>query len=1070
MNAKILRAFSIEKGEESRVSLLLLQSFFIGIFIASYEVIACSLFVQIFEKEDTALAMVISGIAGIILVSLYSTLQRKIRFTSLSVINIFFVTVLALFLRLAFEFMGNASNALIFTIFLMIGPFAVVLVLGFWGSAGRLFTLRQGKRLNGLVDSGMIIGMILVSSLMPLLQWLFDDIRDILFISVASVAAAAIIQFIISSRFREQLIFEGQQEKEEEVSTTSNKIKWGQLFKDKFTRNFSLFVTLSMVSAFFIWLSFLDVANSNYKNEEVELTNFFGVFNAITLTFTLVIKTTLYSRVMKTYGVKITLLSIIALMVILVGAAVLVGFTFGSEKGTATNFVLFFLVISLIRMFSQSLKLGIENPAQKIFFQPLDRSYRYDAQAKIEGVVNEAAGIVAGLLLIVIFTYLGVIQAMVILIGILILWMITGFKLYSEYQNTLRSSLTKLQDKLTDATFSDDGVSKMIQENISDSNPDEVIYTLNLSKNIQPLLFEKSLFSLLLSADTPTKEYILKQIDENNIFAASEILKELIAQEGDTQLKQKAQNVIDSLSNKKGAASKPIDIQKLSKSRNAQDKELAVKLIVEAKEPIFENVLSDLSRDLNPNVRLALIKAVGELKLTELYPFLIDQLDIPKYRAAASSVLIDLGEEVIDALDQAFYKSGYSTPALTRIVKILGIIGGPKSVSNLTNKITYPDRGVVNQTLLSLRACNYKADETNRNRLHQIIETHIANVAWYYAAQQEINHSKVIPELLTSIESEIQNSLNSLYLLLSLAYDAQTISNIRENIEGGTSESISYAIELLDLVIIEDLKPKLFPLLEDNGMTEKLNQLRVHYPREDFDSYQVLIEILNRDYNYCSRWTKVCSMMSILKHKKAKPEPAIIANMFNPDRLLYQAAAKLIYTLDKDQYYSIAERIPPARRAELEKLFLSEDKKKRDLMYDEIQYLLNVEPFKGLPGNVVCSIVDHLQQVALDQNELILTKDQNTYGALVVVREGSLILSQGQEELMRFGPEDVLGAMFILDSDLPETSVRTETKSVIYFLPEDELNMLVYEHTEFAESLIKLVNKRLGRKKTSEVV
>ncbi len=34
-------------------------------------------------------------------------------------------------------------------------------MLGFWGTAGRYFTLREGKRLFGVIDTGAVVGMIL---------------------------------------------------------------------------------------------------------------------------------------------------------------------------------------------------------------------------------------------------------------------------------------------------------------------------------------------------------------------------------------------------------------------------------------------------------------------------------------------------------------------------------------------------------------------------------------------------------------------------------------------------------------------------------------------------------------------------------------------------------------------------------------------------------------------------------------------------------------------------------------------------------------------------------------------
>ena len=45
----------------------------------------------------------------------------------------------------------------------MMGPLNIIGLVGFWGTASRIFTLRQGKRLFGIIDGGQVIGIIIAS-------------------------------------------------------------------------------------------------------------------------------------------------------------------------------------------------------------------------------------------------------------------------------------------------------------------------------------------------------------------------------------------------------------------------------------------------------------------------------------------------------------------------------------------------------------------------------------------------------------------------------------------------------------------------------------------------------------------------------------------------------------------------------------------------------------------------------------------------------------------------------------------------------------------------------------------
>ena len=121
---------------------------------------------QIFDEKVMARAYVVSGLAGIILTSIYTWLQARMQFKNFAILNFLTVSILTfllwLFLLIA------PSKGIIFFVFVMMGPLNILAMLCFWGTTGRLFTLRQGKRLFGLIDAGIIIGVIISSYMNPL--------------------------------------------------------------------------------------------------------------------------------------------------------------------------------------------------------------------------------------------------------------------------------------------------------------------------------------------------------------------------------------------------------------------------------------------------------------------------------------------------------------------------------------------------------------------------------------------------------------------------------------------------------------------------------------------------------------------------------------------------------------------------------------------------------------------------------------------------------------------------------------------------------------------------------------
>ena len=79
----------------------------------------------------------------------------------------------------------------------------------------------------------------------------------------------------------------------------------------------------------------------------------------------------------------------------------------------------------------------------------------------------------------------------------------------------------------------------------------------------------------------------------------------------------------------------------------------------------------------------------------------------------------------------------------------------------------------------------------------------------------------------------------------------------KENILEGTTESITFAVEMMDIFVEEELKPKLIPIMDELRIGERLAKLQNYYPPEDFESYQdLLLQVINRDYNRINRLYK----------------------------------------------------------------------------------------------------------------------------------------------------------------------------------------------------------------------
>lgn len=150
----ILGSLTANKQEQSQVLYMLSTGFFMGVFIATYQVTADSLFLnRMGEYLNTA--FLIAGVLGIVSTGIFSWLQNVVRFSVLTtiVISIIFLFTLLVYILLSFG-SEEWQRIVIFSMYCASGPMIAMLLLSYWGTFGRLFNFRQSKKLSvGLIPA-----------------------------------------------------------------------------------------------------------------------------------------------------------------------------------------------------------------------------------------------------------------------------------------------------------------------------------------------------------------------------------------------------------------------------------------------------------------------------------------------------------------------------------------------------------------------------------------------------------------------------------------------------------------------------------------------------------------------------------------------------------------------------------------------------------------------------------------------------------------------------------------------------------------------------------------------------
>jgi AAA family ATP:ADP antiporter len=965
MKGKLFQLFGVEHNEESLVSILLVQSVFIGIFYGTFDISAHSLFLAIFDEKIMARAYVVSGLVGIILTSLYTWLQVRMQFRNFAILN--FITVSVLTFLLWLFLLIAPSKGIIFFVFVMMGPLNILAMLCFWGTTGRLFTLRQGKRLFGLIDAGIILGVIISSYMIPVILSFNFNTHNLILISSASIMFSGILQISIGKKYSLSV---------GETSKSETKKPGLSIFRtSSYIRTMGIFIALSVITAFFVQYSFMAVTREQYPIEQ-DMARFLGFFTGSMMIFTLLIKLLVFSYLIKNYGLRTCL----ALSPFLIAGFTAIAIAVGMSQGftpAAGGFILFFLLLTLSRLFSKSLKDSIESPSFKVIYQTIDEKVRYEVQSGIDGTINEIAALSSGLLLsgLGALAFIKLIHFSWVLFFIIVLWVFVALRLYSEYRNSIKKALEI------------GGSDEETGEKSLKLKPEGKFFSEWIFRSKYFDLISGNLSVSLNSGNKWFNEYIIDHATKNHDINLLPVLRRISGDSNENEaIRHKAadisfrlEDLIKTTQYKESVTSRWTDEIKLANARN---------ILYSSKLPQTSELLR-LLRDNSVESKRYAILAIGKFKITDMLPEVCTCLNISGLEEDAINVLDSFGEAAEDEISRYYL----STSGITRIsLMILRLISKSNSVKNnafLFSRLWSNSRKIKEVAALSLIKNGYKPTVEEKDRLHQLISEIIGLISWNIAAQICLEQNSDLP-LLSAIKRETSQWNSFLFNLLSVTYEAGAISKISKNLENGTVESVNYALEMIDIVIDESIKPKLISLVDVVPDADKIKNLHQFYPGE-IPLYDRLIDdIINRDYNSIGIWTKACALNGLKKHAGLFESDSVIALLFTQELILREESSRLLSVSDSSLFKSVAGRLTAERKTYSEKI-INKQINENDYVFEKVEFLIS--HFPGIHPDDLLFLAEELKfvdersynSISLFKNCIILntTETDNSNGVYV---------------------------------------------------------------------------------------
>jgi len=244
-----LAFLGVKPEEQGQVWLMLATGFFFGIFIATYQVTAESLFLnKLSNKLD--LAFLVSGVLGIVSTLVFTFFQNRLKFVTLTIGSIVLIIVATFSIYYFYHFIyyfyhfadEGVQDITLFIMYCLAGPITAILLLCYWGIFGRLFNFKQSKRIIGWIDTGQLIAIIMANFLIPATAALFPDTSNYLIVCNVSIVGSLICLILIASKYTLTRI--------NTDATVREETRFGKILGDRYIR---LLIAISAFCPYF-WL------------------------------------------------------------------------------------------------------------------------------------------------------------------------------------------------------------------------------------------------------------------------------------------------------------------------------------------------------------------------------------------------------------------------------------------------------------------------------------------------------------------------------------------------------------------------------------------------------------------------------------------------------------------------------------------------------------------------------------------------------------------------------------------------------------------------------------------------
>jgi len=920
---KIGSAFNIKKGEFVPIFALFLYLLFI---IASYtasKAVRDALYLSKFGALK--LPYVYIGIAVLVgvFVAAYIKIGRYFRQHTLIGMSLAFFAGNVLLFWTLLQF--GHQNVLYPVIYIWGGIFGVIGPMQVWTLSNLILTTREAKRLYGFLGAGGVLGGItggfVASALAPRI-----GTENLLLVIAGFLVICVGLVYVVWQKSKHKAEKLNADPARAASSLPRNLRQSIRIIAgSRYLLLIAAIISIASIATTVIDYQFKAVAETSINSRD-QLTVFFGNFYGYLGIAAFLLQLFLTGRMMKKLGIGFTIF-LLPLGLVMGSAALL---TFMSLWAAV-----------LLKAPDQLFKHSVDKSTIELLYLPVPSDIKPAVKSFIDTIVWRLADGVAGILLLVLTTWLSfsVRQVTYVNLGVIAMWLAIAYWTKREYLEALRAAISRREVDLDRMTIDVQVPSTMKNIIASLKSPDtrEVLYGLHLltyindQKPLVPHLVEllqhesadvrAQAIALLAEVGDPRLTVKVQRLLEDESPMVQERAIEFVCAYGADEHVQAMRSFLESddynlrvaavccavshdpageLPNQARAV-----LEEMLHNPDANARREAARALGQFPCPAsLTGSIARLLGDSDSEVVRQAVQTAARLRRPELLPQLLEKTADRRVGPAARAAVAAYGPEILPMLrEKLLTPNGHD--ALRRAVpQVISLIGTQEAVDMLGNALPQPDpklRLAIIKGLNKLRSrhpeLRFDREQIRRQLLAEMKELYRAVLLYHgYSGLVWRPHQEppANGDLLKSALAERAAAvLERISRLFGLLYEPEDLSRVYYGVTHASHTVRANALELLDNLLEPEDKRLVFPIIDD----ESTHEQRLHRAEElglrEFARSDALAEILRSDDSLLV----LCAMDAVQAQDLNALEAEIARATRHMDPMVRETAAKVYASL-----------------------------------------------------------------------------------------------------------------------------------------------------------------------------